>query len=105
MGCGPLLVATDGSDASGAAFRVARSLVALGVRRTVLLSGDRGSNVETVAREVGITEAHRDLLPEDEVRLVRALAATAAASPPKRWLSTPHHPLPVVARNFKHQST
>ena len=50
-------------------------LATLGVRRTVLLSGDHTPNVEKVAREVGITEAHGDLLPADKVRLVKALGS------------------------------
>ena len=52
-----------------------RDLESLGVRRTVLLSGDHGPNVAAVAAAVGIREAHGDLLPEDKVRLVRALAS------------------------------
>jgi heavy metal translocating P-type ATPase len=47
----------------------------LGVRRTVLLSGDHTPNVEAVARAVGIREAYGDLLPEHKVRRVRELAA------------------------------
>jgi heavy metal translocating P-type ATPase len=47
----------------------------LGVRRTLLLSGDRDSNTQAVARAVGITEAAGDLLPPDKVRAVRALEA------------------------------
>jgi len=50
-------------------------LAKLGVRRTVLLSGDHTPNVEKVAREVGITEAHGDLLPADKVRLVKDLGS------------------------------
>jgi heavy metal translocating P-type ATPase len=50
-------------------------LESLGVRRTVLLSGDHTPNVEAVARAVGIREAYGDLLPEHKVRRVRELAA------------------------------
>lgn len=48
-------------------------LVRLGVRRTVLLSGDHGPNVRAVARAVGISEAFGDLLPDGKVSTVRAL--------------------------------
>ena len=51
------------------------ALARFGVRRTVLLSGDRASNVEAVARAVGITDARGDLLPEDKVRMVKELAS------------------------------
>lgn len=48
-------------------------LTALGVGRTVLLSGDHEANVAPIAQEIGITEARGDLLPEDKVDAVRAL--------------------------------
>lgn len=47
----------------------------LGVRRTVLLSGDTRENAAAVAAAVGIGEAEGDLLPEDKVRRVRAIEA------------------------------
>jgi P-type E1-E2 ATPase len=49
-------------------------LARLGIRRTLLLSGDHAPNVRAVAREVGIREAKGDLLPEDKVAVVRELA-------------------------------
>src|SRR6185503_715427 len=49
-------------------------LAALGIRRTVLLSGDRQHYVDAIAREAGITEARGDLLPEDKVRAVVELS-------------------------------
>ncbi|MES3032453.1 MAG: heavy metal translocating P-type ATPase [Gemmatimonadota bacterium] len=55
-----------------------RDLRALGVTRTVMLSGDHTSNVATVAQELGITDARGDLLPEDKVRIVRELQADGA---------------------------
>jgi heavy metal translocating P-type ATPase len=48
-------------------------LAGLGIRRTLLLSGDHIANVEPVAIEVGIGEARGDLLPEGKVAVVRAL--------------------------------
>jgi len=49
-------------------------LVTLGVKRTVLLSGDHTPNVRAVADEAGITEARGDLLPEGKVAFVHELA-------------------------------
>lgn len=40
------------------------ALRSLGVRRTVILSGDREENVRRIAAEVGIDEAHHTLTPE-----------------------------------------
>jgi heavy metal translocating P-type ATPase len=45
----------------------------LGIRRTVLLSGDSQANAAAVAAEVGIDEAHGDLLPEAKVAVVHRL--------------------------------
>lgn len=45
----------------------------LGVRRTVLLSGDNQVNARAVGLEVGVDEAHGDLLPDQKVAFVRRL--------------------------------
>lgn len=50
-----------------------QSLRELGFRRLVVLSGDDRANTETVARTVGIAEAHGDLLPEGKVAFVHRL--------------------------------
>lgn len=48
-------------------------LGALGLSRTLLLSGDHTENVAPIAKRVGITEARGDLLPEDKVTVVQQL--------------------------------
>ncbi len=45
----------------------------LGIRRTVLLSGDNQENVDQVARETGIRESHGELLPEAKVAFIHRL--------------------------------
>jgi heavy metal translocating P-type ATPase len=50
-----------------------RRLHGLGIRRTVLLSGDSQANADAVARVVGIDEAYGDLLPDAKVAVVRRL--------------------------------
>jgi P-type E1-E2 ATPase len=45
----------------------------LGIRRTVLLSGDNQENVDAVAREVGILEGHGELLPDTKVAFIHRL--------------------------------
>ncbi len=45
----------------------------LGIPRVLLLSGDHTPNARAVAAEVGITEVHGDLLPEDKVAVVNRL--------------------------------
>lgn len=51
-----------------------RTLPSLGVRRTLLLSGDNQQNAEAVARMVGIGEGIGDLLPGDKVDRVAELS-------------------------------
>ena len=53
-------------------------LDALGVRRTLLLSGDHAPNVMAVAAEAGIVEARGDLLPEGKVGIVHQLRREGA---------------------------
>lgn len=50
----------------------------LGVRRTVLLTGDNARVAAAIAGELGIEEYRADLLPEDKIRAVRALQAEGA---------------------------
>jgi P-type E1-E2 ATPase len=56
------------------ATSVMKALTRLGIRRQVLLSGDRALNVLAVARQIGCTDAAGDLLPQDKVDYVARLA-------------------------------
>ena len=51
------------------------ALQKMGVKRTVMLTGDRQTVAEQVAREVGITDFKAELLPQDKVTAVEALLA------------------------------
>lgn len=57
---------------SGSAAAIAE-LEALGIK-TMMLSGDNQHTVEAIAAQVGIGQAHGDLLPEDKQRLVEQLS-------------------------------
>lgn len=48
-------------------------LRALGVERTLMLTGDARETAEHIASELGITDVHAELLPEDKVDIVRGL--------------------------------
>ncbi len=52
---------------------VVSRLRALGLQRVILLSGDDQVHTESVARAMGIAEAHGELLPEGKVTHVRRL--------------------------------
>lgn len=45
----------------------------LGVRNLIMLSGDNQGTVDLVARELGLTEAHGNMLPEDKSAYIRRL--------------------------------
>ncbi|WP_019946788.1 heavy metal translocating P-type ATPase [Hymenobacter aerophilus] len=53
------------------AARAVQELRADGISQLVMLSGDKDSIVQRVAAELGITEAHGGLLPEDKARYVQ----------------------------------
>ncbi len=78
-------VAVDGTLAGTISFAdmvrpTARPLLerlsSLGIRRTVLLSGDHPENAAAIARTLGIAEAVGDLLPGDKVERVAHLSAS-----------------------------
>ena len=45
----------------------------LGVRNLVMLSGDNQGTVDAVSRELGLTEAHGNMLPEDKSAYIKKL--------------------------------
>jgi heavy metal translocating P-type ATPase len=52
-------------------------LRALGIERNVLVSGDRTENTLAVARQIGVTEAYGDLLPEQKYEFVHEITRNA----------------------------
>lgn len=52
-----------------------RKLKKLGVKNLVLLSGDNQGTVDVVARELGLSEAHGHMLPEDKAAYIEDLKA------------------------------
>ncbi len=52
-------------------------LMQLGVRRTVILTGDVAAVGEAVAKELGVTEVHAGLLPDEKVGVVEELLKTS----------------------------
>ncbi|MEG0014981.1 MAG: heavy metal translocating P-type ATPase [Gordonibacter sp.] len=63
------------------AARAIANLHAAGVKKTVMLTGDRADVAAAVAKELGIDEFHAQLLPQDKVAEVeRLLSETHAAT-------------------------
>ena len=69
------------------AARAVRDILAEGIRKFVMLTGDSESAAASVANELGITEYRAGLLPQDKVRIVEDLIADAGnGEDPKRKL-------------------
>ncbi|MCC9078691.1 cadmium-translocating P-type ATPase [Litorilinea aerophila] len=50
-------------------------LLALGIRKLVMLTGDTEAVARRIAREVGVTDVRAGLLPEEKLQAIRALEA------------------------------
>ena len=59
------------------------SLKQMGLRRFVMLTGDRRSVADSVGRELGIDKVYSELLPQDKVSKVESLLAESASSTKK----------------------
>lgn len=67
-----LMFAVSDAIKPGASDAIA-ALRALGVKKTIMLTGDNRKTAEAVAAAIGIDETRAELLPEDKLREVRAL--------------------------------
>ena len=56
-------------------------LKALGVKKTVMLTGDRCAVAESIGKELGVDEIKSELMPADKVSAVEELLADPTASP------------------------
>ncbi len=52
-----------------------QTLKKLGVKNLVVLSGDNQATVDLVARQLGLTKAHGQMLPEDKLAYIKVLQA------------------------------
>ena len=77
-----------------------RDLKSLGVRRTVMLTGDRKEVGKDVAEKLGIDEYHAELLPADKVAYVEELINTKPATPDSQlaFVGDGINDAPVLAR-------
>lgn len=57
------------------AREVVQQLHEIGVERTVILTGDNERSANAIARQVGITDVHAGLLPEDKLKVIEELKA------------------------------
>ncbi|MFC5411467.1 heavy metal translocating P-type ATPase [Larkinella bovis] len=100
-----VLVAVDGRFAGSFtiadqekpdAAETVRRLRQMGLK-TVMLSGDKLAVVQAVAQQVGVDEAHGDLLPEDKVREVERLKRALTPQQKLAFVGDGVNDAPVVA--------
>ena len=73
-------------------------LKAVGVRRTVMLTGDHYAVAEYVAHKVGLDEFYADLLPQDKVAQVERLLAAKPQGKTLAFVGDGINDAPVLAR-------
>lgn len=74
------------------------SLKSAGVRRTVMLTGDRREVGEDVAKQLGLDEVHTELLPAEKVEKVEALLEAKADGQSLIFVGDGMNDAPVLAR-------
>ena len=102
-----VFVAVDGAFAGSlriedavkpGAAQAIRGLKELGVRRTVMLTGDREATAQSVAQHVGVDEVHAGLLPQDKGSHVEQLLAAKPAGSALAFVGDGVNDAPVLAR-------
>ena len=69
-----------------------------GVRRTVMLTGDREAVARQTAEQLGISEVHAELLPADKVERVEAIIAAKAKGEGVAFVGDGINDAPVLSR-------
>lgn len=74
------------------------NLHAVGVRKTVMLTGDRAEVAGAVANDLGIDEVHAQLLPQDKVSKVESLLAANGVKSTLAFVGDGINDAPVLTR-------
>ena len=80
------------------AIQAISALKSAGVRRTVMLTGDRRTAAEQAAKELGIDEVHSELLPADKVARVEELLSQRAKRETLAFVGDGINDAPVLSR-------
>ena len=75
-----------------------RSLKSIGIRKTVMLTGDKKEVAEHVGRELGLDEIHSELLPADKVSRVEGLLANNGENDILAFVGDGINDAPVLSR-------
>lgn len=81
------------------AAQAVRDMKAAGIRRTVMLTGDRPEAAQEVAREIGIDEVHAQLLPGDKVDQIEKLMQSGSGSGKLAFAGDGINDAPVLMRS------
>ena len=92
---GHILIA---DELKGNAREAMKALTKAGVRRTVMLTGDKENVAQAVASEVGISEYHAGLLPADKVGHVEKLLASSTEKDRLAFVGDGINDAPVLGR-------
>lgn len=76
-----------------------RDMKQVGVRKSVMLTGDRRQTAEAVAAEIGIDEVHAELLPGDKVAQVEALLAAEGEKQKLAFVGDGINDAPVLTKS------
>ena len=64
---------------------VLQKLKEIGIRHTVMLTGDHKQTAEAIGAELGMTDVRAGLMPEDKLTAIKQLVNSMAVS---EWLET-----------------
>nr|WP_256718149.1 heavy metal translocating P-type ATPase [Paenibacillus borealis] len=92
---GYLVISDEVKDDS---LQAIRKLKALGIRKTVMLTGDASSVAEAVGRQLGIDEIHAELLPQHKVEAVERLEKEKSQREKIIFVGDGINDTPVLAR-------
>lgn len=95
MYVGHLIIADEVKDDAAAAIQ---ALKKLGIRKTVMLTGDAKAVGEAVGRELGVDEVYAELLPQDKVERLEQLEAAKSPKEKMVFVGDGINDTPVLAR-------
>jgi P-type E1-E2 ATPase len=72
---GPIGVVALRDTLRSEAIQALERLRGLGIRELIMISGDKVSKAEALARELGLDRAHGEVIPEEKASIIQALQA------------------------------